>query len=310
MGEKWRPRSGGLAELATRQHGVVSIRQLLGPLGYSKSAVSRAVADGRLHRIHQGVYAVGHTNLSQLGLCLAAVLGAGPNALLSHRSAGWLWGIWRSSPAPYEVTGPVPRRPKPPLIVHRARCLMPEDRALAERVPVTAVPRTLLDLAASVRRDRLDRCIERADELRLFDIRQVDALLRRTVGHGGHGRLRRALALYREPAFTRSRLERRLLDLIRAAGQASPATGFNVAGHELDLYWPRERFAVEIDTFKTHGTRAAFERDRKRDADLRAAGVEVERVTGLRIERESQEVVRHILELLARRRLVASGENV
>jgi very-short-patch-repair endonuclease len=201
------------------------------------------------------------------------------------------------------VTASIPRRRKPPLVVHYARGLEPEDRSLVEGIPVTAVPRTLLDLAGSIRGERLDRCIERADELRLFDLVQVDALLLRTSGHRGHGRLRRALALYREPTFTRSGLERRVLDLIRAADGAPPATGYNVGGHELDLYWPEERFAVEIDTYETHGTRAAFERDRERDADLRAGGVEVERVTGLRIEREPEAVVRHILRELARRRL-------
>jgi hypothetical protein len=310
MGEEWRPRPGdsGLAELATRQHGIVTIRQLLGPLGYSRSAISRAAAGGRLHRIHQGVYAVGHTDLSELGHCLAAVLGAGPDALLSHRSAGWLWGIWRSSPAPYEVTGPIPRRPKPPLIVHRARHLEPEDRAIVERVPVTAVPRTLLDLATSVRHNRLDRCIERAEELGLFDLRALETLLRRTAGHPGHGRLRRALALYQEPTFTRSGLERRFLELVRHASLAVPSIGFNVVGHELDFYWPDERLAVEVDTFETHGTHAAFERDRERDANLRAAGVEVERVTGLRLAREPHEVVRQIARLLARRRHGASHQ--
>ncbi|HEY7256139.1 MAG TPA: hypothetical protein VH476_05595 [Solirubrobacterales bacterium] len=237
-----------------------------------------------------------------MGRCLAGVLAAGPGALLSHRSAGWLWGIWRSAPAPYEVTGPIPRRPKRPLVVHRARRLEPEDRALVERIPVTAVPRTLLDLAASIRRDQLGRCLERAEELELFDLGPVESLLARTVGHHGHGRLRRALHLYREPWFTRSELERRVLQLIREGGVDPPATGFNVAGHELDLYWPESRVAVEIDTFETHGTRAAFERDRRRDLELRAAGVEVGRITGPRIEREPQEVLDQIRLLLARHR--------
>jgi very-short-patch-repair endonuclease len=188
------------------------------------------------------------------------------------------------------------------VVTHYARGLEPPDRALEDGIPLTAVPRTLLDLAARLHPHRLDRCIERAEELGMFDSRSVGSLLARTRGHPGNGRLRRALGAYREPAFSRSELERRLVEKLREAGVAAPSTGFNVLGFELDLYWAEERLAVEIDTFETHGTHAAFERDRERDSALRAAGVEVERVTGLRLEREPREVVRRIARLLAKRR--------
>src|SRR5881227_885438 len=101
------PRTGkhdALADLAERQHGVVSIRQLTGPLGYSSSAVDRAVRAGRLRRLYRGVFAVGHANLSLHGYCLAAVLASGPNALLSHVSAAWLWNLTRTSPLPAAVS--------------------------------------------------------------------------------------------------------------------------------------------------------------------------------------------------------------
>src|SRR6201992_2690455 len=126
MDNAGRPRSGGvnasrprergrhLAELARRQHGVVSIRQLQQLLGYSRAGVKGLVEAGRLHRIHHGVYAVGHVALSVHGECLAAVLAVGPGALLSYHSAGWLWGLWRGSPKPYEVTAIVPRHHVPP----------------------------------------------------------------------------------------------------------------------------------------------------------------------------------------------------
>ena len=267
------------------------------------AAVSRAAAASRLHRLHQGVYAIGHTNLTQQGHCLAAVLAAGPDALLSHRSAGWLWGIWRSSPAPYEVTTPISRRRKPPLIVHYARHLQAEDRATCEGIPVTAVPRTLLDLAASVRQWQLGRCLERAELLELFDLPKVEQLLGRTKGHRGHGHLRRAIGLYREPDFTRSGLEARFLDLIREAGLPRPSTGFNVEGYELDVFWQRERFAVELDTYSTHGGHAAFEGDRLRQEDLMLVGIEMTRVTGHRLEREPQRVVERVARLLSQRRI-------
>lgn len=144
--------------------------------------------------------------------------------------------------------------------------------------------------------------LERTEELSLFDLRRVEVLLSRTVGHPGHGRLRRAIELYREPAFTRSGLERRFLDLVDGAGLPRPVTAFNVAGHELDVYWPQERFAVELDVFETHGTRAAFERDRLRQEDLKLAGVEMIRVTGRRLEREPRQVLGRLARLLEQRR--------
>lgn len=290
-----------LAGLAARQYGVVSIRQLVGPLGYSRSAVARATAAGRLHRLHRGVYAVGHADVSTHGRHLAAVLACGPRALLSHASAAWLWGLVRTAPSQLAVTSPTPRRPRPPIRLHHSRALAAKDTALVDGIPVTALPRTLLDLAATVRFERLERAIERAEELRLFDLGPVDELLARSAGHSGSGRLRRALELYRPPAFTRSDLERRFLALVREAGLPRPATGFNELGYELDFYWPEERFAVELDAFATHGSRAAFERDRTRQEDLKLAGIEMIRVTERRLEREPREVVDRIRRLLEQR---------
>lgn len=300
-----RERNGALAEIANRQHGVVSIRQLEGPLGYSRSAVVRAAAAGRLHRLYRGVYAVGHVNIPPQGWCLAAVLASGPDALLSHGSAAWLWGISKPGPAPLSVTTPVPRSPRPPIVLHHSRTLVAEDRALPEGIPTTALPRTLLDCAATIRADRLDRMLERAEELRMFDLGPVEALLERTTGHPGHGRLRRAIALYREPAFTRSGVEKRFLALVEEAGLPRPATNIGAHGYELDVYWPRERFAVELDVFETHGTRAAFERDRLRQEDLKLEGIEMTRVTGRRLEREPAQVMERVARLLEQRRAPA-----
>ncbi|MGN6215822.1 MAG: type IV toxin-antitoxin system AbiEi family antitoxin domain-containing protein [Solirubrobacterales bacterium] len=305
MRNKWPEQTSvgqkSLPELATRQHGVVSIRQLTGPLGYSRSAVYRAVAAGRLHRLYPGVYAVGHTSVSLHGRCLAAVLACGPDALLSHLSAAWLWDLARISPLPASVTTPLHRRRRPPLRLHEARSLLAQDRALREGIPVTALPRTLLDLAGAVPFDWLQQMVERSEELRLFDLRAVDELLARTVGHRGHGRLRRAIALYKPSSFTRSGLERRFLELWIPTGLAQPRTNYVEQGFELDFYWPEQRFAVELDVFETHGTRAAFERDRKRQEDLLLAGIAMTRVTGPRLEREPHEVIERIARLLAQR---------
>jgi len=306
MRKKWPEHPAGsqsaLADLAERQHGIVSIRQLTGPLGYSEAAVHRAVRAGRLHRLYRGVFAVGHTSLSLHAHCLAGVLACGPDALLSHVSAAWLWNLTKTSPLPASVSTPLHRRRRPPLRLHEARTLAPEDRALRENIPVTSLPRTLLDLAATVRFEWLEKMVERSEDLELFDLRAVEELLERTVGHNGHGRLRKAIALYRPTSFTRSSLEKRFLELCLGAGLPQPRTNYVIHGFELDCYWPEHRFAVELDVYETHGSRAAFERDRKRQEDLLLRGVVSTRVTGPRLEREPQEVVARIGRLLDQRR--------
>lgn len=253
-----------------------------------------------MHRLHRGVFAVGHTRLSLHGECFGAVLASGPNAVLSHVSAAWLWGLTKTSPLPAHVTTPIHRKPRPPIQLHETRWLAPEDRALKEEVPVAALPRTLLDLAASVRYDWLERMVERSEELGLFDLGPVEDLLARTVGHHGHARLRRAIALYKATSFTRSGLEKRWLELVLSAGLPQPRMNYVEQGFELDCYWPEHRFAVELDLFETHGTRAAFERDRERQEELLLAGITMTRVTGPRLEREPEAVVGRVARLLER----------
>jgi very-short-patch-repair endonuclease len=275
---------------------------LTGPLGYSSSAIDRAVRAGRLHRLYRGVFAIGHTNLSLHGHCLAAVLACGPDALLSHVSAAWLWNLTKTSPLPAAVSAPGYRKPRPPLRLHEARSLTAEDRALREGIPVTSLPRTLLDLAATVRFEWLEKMVERSEDLELFDLRAVEELLKCTVGHHGHGRLRRAISLYKPFSFTRSTLERRFLELCLEARLPQPRMNFVAHGFELDCFWPEYRFAVELDVYETHGTKAAFERDRKRQEDLLLLGIGMTRVTGPRLEREPREVIRRVALLLEQRR--------
>lgn len=232
---------------------------------------------------------------------MAAVLASGPGALLSHYSAGWLWGIAKVDPEPFHVTTAAWRKPRPPIHLHEARLLTAEDRALREVIPVTSLPRTLLDLAATVRFDWLEKMLERSEELGLFDLWAVEELLARTVGHHGHKRLRQAIALYKPSSFTRSGLEKRFLELVIAAGLPQPRMNYVEHGFELDCYWPEHRFAVELDVFETHGTRAAFERDRRRQEDLLLVGIQVIRVTGPRLEREPEEVIRRVARFLSAR---------
>lgn len=294
--------------MARRQHGVVSIRQLEGPLGISRRSVARAVQAGRLHRIYRGVYAVGHTNLSPKGECLAAVLAVGPGGLLSYHSAGWLWGIWKGSPAPFEITASVPRNELPPkgVVRHRARNLVDEDRAMVDGIPVTSVARTLLDLAWKLRGDQMRRVLARAEDLELLDLDSIRAVIERNRGHHGAKRLEYALSIYERPAYSRSEFERRFVDRVISFGLPRPSTGWNETGYEIDVYWPDRRFGVELDAYETHGGREAFERDHDRDLDLALAEVEVIRVSERQFRREPERILERIASLLSRRRARSS----
>jgi hypothetical protein len=158
------------------------------------------------------------------------------------------------------VTAPTTRRSKRSFVVHAAD-LPAQDRGAPDGIPATAVPRTTLDLAARVSPVGLERILERAEEQRLFDLLALDELLGRTAGHPGHGALRRALDIYRpEPAFRRSTLEMRFLELVCGAGLPEPAMNYNVSGLEVDAYWEAERFVVELDAYETHGSHAAARR--------------------------------------------------
>jgi hypothetical protein len=289
-----------LAELAKKQHGVVSAWQLA-KLGYSKDDIGHAVQAGYLHPVHHAAYAVGHAGISRHGRCLAAVLSCGDEALLSHRSAAWLWGLTTRFALPVEVTAVSPRRTRVEIRVHSAEALTGDDRAGCEGIPATAIPRTLLDFAA-VDPHYLGYALDNAHRRGLLDLIAVDALISRSRGFRGVARLREALEIHRGPAFTRSGLERRFLDLVQRAGLPQPSMNFFVEGYELDAYWPAERFAVELDTYDYHGSPQAFEADRIRQETLKLAGIEIVRVTGARLDREPMTVMRRLHRLLVQRR--------
>jgi predicted transcriptional regulator of viral defense system/very-short-patch-repair endonuclease len=310
MGDKRRTpeRHWPLQELATRQHGVVSTGQLAA-LGYSASSAAKAAKVGRLHRLHHGVYAVGHRKLTWYSRCWAAVLAAEPDeaapwrAVASHHSAAFLWGLLRFTPDVMHVTAPTRRRAKRNFRVHFSSILAADDRAISQGIPVTAVPRVLLDLAIRARPEQMEGYLERAEDRELFDVRAVEDVLARAGGHRGRGRLAQALSIYRpDPAFTRSKFERRFRQLVIAAGLPAPSMNFNVAEFELDAYWPDLRFAVELDLYETHGSRAAFERDHRRQEELKLLGIEMNRITEPRLRQEPQPVIRNLGTLLKRRR--------
>lgn len=293
-----------MAALAARQYGVVTREQLIG-LGYSEAAINRAISSGRLHACHRQVLAVGHTRLGRHAVCMAAVLFRGEGALISFQSAVWLWGLEPRLEIPVHVSVPWRGHSQDAIALHHCPALRDEDVATTERLPVTGVPRTLLDYASSARQFRLERVIDRADRLDLLDLDAVDRLLDEVRGHRGRGPLGRTIALYREAGFTRSGGEKRLLAALADAGVARPLVNNFVEGYELDFYWEAEKFAVELDSWEHHGNRRAFEADPERHENLTFCGIQVIRITGSRLKREPDRVAHRIGDHLARRRQAA-----
>jgi very-short-patch-repair endonuclease/predicted transcriptional regulator of viral defense system len=267
-----------VAELASRQHGVVARWELLA-LGLSPRVIDHRLAQGRLHALHRGVYAVGHRALTREARWMAAVLAGGPEAVLSGRAAAALWGILASAGGTITVTVPRQRRPRAGVTWRVGR--LPDDEVTrTDGIPVTTVPRTLFDLAARLRPRELEHALNQAEVLRLWDELSLDRLLRRYPRHHGSRTVRTVLAARRAGArFTRSDLEVHFLELVDEAGLQVPETNAIVEGLEVDCVWNDARVAVELDSRTYHATRAAFERDRERDRVLQAAGWHPIRVT-------------------------------
>ncbi|HEX6455399.1 MAG TPA: type IV toxin-antitoxin system AbiEi family antitoxin domain-containing protein [Solirubrobacterales bacterium] len=266
-----------LARLAAQQYGLVTHVQLL-RLGFSSARIGRSSKAMRLHRVHRGVYAVGHEVLSDHARCLAAVLASGRGAVLSHAAAAWLWGLLPTCPAVVDVSVPSHGGRREGIALHHSSTLIPEEHGRMMGIPVTALPRTLLDVAATGSPRLTWNAVERAERRDLLDLAQIDAMLKRRRGHRGAARLRKALEIYRDPAFYRARSERLFRRIVKRFGLPKPLINTWVGKFEIDAYWKRERFAVEIDGWETHRTRRAFESDRRRAIEMKLAGIAGSRV--------------------------------
>jgi hypothetical protein len=287
-----------VAALAGEQHGVVALAQLRA-LGVGEGALRYRVGVGRLHRIHAGVFAVGHRVLTAGGYRMAAVLACRPGAVLSHRDAAALWGLRPCLRMTTDVTTTRNARSRPGIDVHRVKNLHPDDRTIRHGIPTTTVARTLLDLAEVVRPTELQKAFDEAERHRLLDRSSFDALFARSNGRLGLGAARAMLG--KTPwADTRSDLEAAFLRFCEAWNIPPPQTNVLVQGFVVDALWPRHKLIVELDGYAFHGTtRNAFRRDRIRDAELQRAGYRVVRLTWRRLHDEPEAVARTLHELLA-----------
>ena len=282
-----------IAALAASQYGVVA-RDQLRRAGLTDSAIGRRVEAGRLHRLHRGVYAVGHPVLGAYGRHMAAVLAGGPGAALSHASAAALWEIRATAAARIDVTVPRGgRQARPGLRIHRPRTLLPDEVTTHHGIPVTTTSRTILDLAAALTRRQLERALDQAEITGLFDLTSLGAVARAHAGHHGAGKLERALQAHTPgTTLTRSELEERMLHLCRAHDLPTPRVNATVAGLEVDFLYTAHRLVVETDGWRYHRTRRAFERDHERDATLARAGYRTLRFTHRQLAADPRTVAR------------------
>jgi len=286
-----------IAELAARQEGVVGRAQLL-ELGLPVHVVDYRVRRGRLRVLHRGVYRFGPLAGAR-SREVAAVLACGPEAVVSHRSAARLWDLARTGPADaVDISVPPARHVRPPgLRVHRTS-VPPDERTTTEGIAVTTVARTLTDLAGEVDARHLEQLLARADRRGLLDQGALARALARRPRRAGSGTLRALLARREEPALLRSEAEARFLAMVRAARLDPPEANALVRGREVDFLWRGAGLVVEIDGFSYHGSAAAFEGDRARDAMFAAAGLRVMRVTWRQLTKGPEEVLARVAQAL------------
>lgn len=268
-----------IEQLAASQRGLVTRDQLLAA-GISRHVIDARVRANRLRVPHRGVYRVGPVEAPH-GREVAALLACGPQAVLSHRSAAWLWQLVADpgDATPVELALPgIDRGRRPGIRLHRVS-LEPDDVANLNGIPLTTPARTIVDLSAVLASRELESVVAHAERQNLIERRELLAQVTTRPGRPGAPLLRALLAGEAGPSLTRSEAEERLLNLIRKAQLPSPETNVRIGNYEVDFFWRRVRLVVEVDGFAFHSTARTFENDRRRDASLAARGIRVMRVT-------------------------------
>lgn len=266
-----------IAQIAAAQNGVVTRGQLLAA-GLSASAIQRRTAAGRFSTLHRGVYGTTSFLPSDARLT-AAFLACGAGSVISHRSAAELWEILPSTTGEVDVALPgATHRCLHGIRIHRVR-LGPAEATTRRGIPTTTPARTLVDIAARVDRETLERAVAAAERERLVTRSELTALVERHRGRPGITTVRGLVEKITGPNLTRSEAERRFLSLIRRARLPAPHTNVRVEEFEIDFFWPDHDLAVEVDGYRYHGSRVRFEADRQRATRLASLGIHVVPVT-------------------------------
>ncbi|MBA2348558.1 MAG: type IV toxin-antitoxin system AbiEi family antitoxin domain-containing protein [Solirubrobacterales bacterium] len=290
-----------IAALASRQHGVVTRAQLLAS-GLTPGQIVRRTRRGQLHVLYRGVYAVGHRELPRRGRALAAAWSAGPRGLLFDVAAAALHGVRESSAARWDIALPQERRwtGQRGIRAHAVSTLLPEDITTVDGVPVTTLPRTVVDLAARHPARTVEKVLNEMVALDVYDQRALDTLLDRPYLRGTK-QLRAILGRQQAgTTVTKSELEELLIALCDTYGIPRPRTNAWVIGLEVDAWWPGTLLVVELDSARFHGSPAAFERDREKGNELVVGGYTLLRFTWRQLVDDPAWVARTIRTALAR----------
>jgi len=278
--------------------------------GMTHSAIRHAVASGRLHPRHRGVYAVGRPQLSQLGVWYAAVLACGDDAALSHASAGTLQALTERGGEWPHVSVPTDhgRRRASGLTIHRTASLMPTDVTVVAGIRVTTVERTLIDLARTTDRRALRAAVRQAERLHRIDLVALRERVAQPRTNIAHARLFRLLSAYVPGSgLTDSELEARFLELCVRARLPMPERQVAIGPYRVDFLWRNARIVVEMDGRATHDTAMAFAEDRSRDRALAAAGYLVLRFTWAEVVYHAAAVAAELLAAVGRRQPPPAG---
>lgn len=287
-----------VARLAQLQHDCVHRQQLIAAQ-IGRHAIANRLRTQRLTSLHRDVYLVGRGQSGLMTRAMALVLHFSGDGVVSHVVAGYIWQMIESEPQDIDLTlVGCSAHPLPGVRIHRVTTLEPRDVRWRRDLPVTSPARTVVDLAGVVDVFELENVLAVCWAEKLAAVKEIREAMERAPRSPGIGTLRRLLD---QGGFarTRSYYERKVLKMLAQAGLPRPLTNHKVVGHEVDMVWHDKRLALEFDSRKFHGDRRAFERDRRRDQDLVAAGFRVIRVTARQLEKEPLRVIARLAAALA-----------
>ncbi len=290
-----------MTETARRQHGVVTRKQLLA-LGMGSKAITERTRRGLLRSVYRGVYAVDGSSLTLDGRRTAAALGCGPAAVLSHRSAARLWEVFPYEPSRIEVSRPAAGQTAHDGILLRQARLLPDEVEELDGIPVTAVFRTIFDLAAVVSKREVERAFHETEVKQLTGHVSLPQLLRRHPGRRGAATVRHILASREPVGVSQNDFEELFVAFLDEHGLPRPRLNatLSIRGRFLkpDCMWEDQRLLVELDGRAVHGTERAFEGDRRRDRVLLAEGWRSTRVTWRQLRDEPDAIAADLREML------------
>jgi very-short-patch-repair endonuclease len=298
-----------ITAIARLQRGRLSRRQLLAA-GIGSRAIDRMLSHGLLRREHRGVYAVLDVGPLPLARETAALLACGERAVLSHRSAAALWGLAAQRDGPVSITIACSERGRKRrgITLHRVGELHPRDVRIHQQLPVTSPARTLLDFAAVATTREVERALDEAlVVLKLVTKEQLADVIERVRNHPGAPVLKRLLETRGPATITQSEAEELFLGLVRQAGLPAPQCQVQIAGYTVDFYWPEHRVAFEIDGYLFHTSRRSFDRDRSKDAAVKAADVDPNRVSRDQVKHEPLKVATYVAAALTRASMRGRG---